>query len=106
MPGRRGPGPGPKPGPGGARGRRRRHGRRRRRRRRIVVGGAVVLAGGAVAHKVSKKDADRIEAETGQSVEDMSDQELDQAMQDLNIQSMPLDDADQAAIDAAGDLDD
>lgn len=110
MPGRRGPGPkpGPKPGPGGARSSRRRSSRRRRRRRRIVVGGAVVLAGSAAAHhhKISEQDAAKIEEYTGQSVEELSDEELTQAMDDLGVEDLPMDENDEAAIAAAGDLED
>ena len=51
-----------------------------------------------MAHKVSKKDADRIEEQTGQSVEEMSDEELTQTMDELGIEDMPLDEDDQAAI--------
>lgn len=106
MPGRRrpGPAPGPKPGPGGGGRRARRTSRRRRRRRIVVVGGAVVLAGSAISHKMSKKDADRVEQHTGQSVEELTDEELTQAITDLGIEEMPLTEEDQAAIDAAGDV--
>ena len=78
---------------------RRRQARRRRRRRRILVGGAVLLAGGVAAYKLSKRDADRIEEHSGQSVEEMSDEELKQYMDELNIQSQELTEEDQAAID-------
>ena len=106
MPGRRrpGPAPGPKPGPGGGGRRARRTSRRRRRRRIVVVGGAVVLAGSAVSHKMSTKDADRVEQHTGQSVEELTDEELTQAMTDLGIEEMPLTEEDQAAIDEAGEV--
>ena len=70
----------------------------------LVVGGAVVLAGSAVSHKMSKKDAERVEQHTGQSVEELSEEELTQAMNDLGIEDMPLTDEDKAAIDNAGDL--
>ena len=102
MPGRRGPGP--KPGPGGAGRRGRRASRRRRRRRIVVVGSAVVLAGSAVSHKMSKKDADRVEQHTGQSVEELTEEELTRAMTDLDIEDMPLTEEDKAAAASAGDL--
>jgi hypothetical protein len=53
---------------------------------------------------MSKKDADRVEQHTGQSVEELTDEELTQAMTDLGIEEMPLTEEDQAAIDAAGDV--
>jgi ribosomal protein S4 len=56
--------------------------RRRRRRRVILVGGLVALG----AYKLSKKDVQRVEEHTGKSAEELSDEELDQAMNDLNIQ--------------------
>jgi hypothetical protein len=73
---------------------------RRRRRRRIMVGGFVLLAaaGTAAAIKLSKKDADRIEEHTGAPVEELTEDELVAAMQDLGIQSIELDENDQAII--------
>lgn len=86
---------------------RRRTQRRRRRRRRILVGGMVLLAvGGAVACgavKLSQKDTQRIEEHTGESVEELTDEELVQAMKDLGIESIELSDEDKAALAAQGD---
>jgi hypothetical protein len=77
---------------------------RRRWRRRIVVGGMVLLAasGTAAAIKLSQKDANRIEAHTGASVEELTEEELAQAMRDLGIQSIELDENDQAIITDQG----
>ncbi len=80
---------------------RRRTSRRRRRRRRIMVGGFVLLAAGGAAYgayKLSKNDADRIEEKTGQSVEEMSEEDLAAAMKELGIQSIELTDDDKAII--------
>jgi hypothetical protein len=63
-----------------------------------MVGGMVLLAGGAVAYKLSKKDADRIEQQTGESVEELSEDELVAAMKELGIQSVELTDEDKAII--------
>lgn len=73
---------------------------RRIRRRRILVGGAVLLVAGgtAAAIKLSKSDADRIEQSTGTPPEEMTEEELTQAMRDLGIQSIELTDEDQAII--------
>lgn len=71
---------------------------RRRRRRRILIGGAVLLGTGALIYKLTKKDTEKIEQHTGQSAEDLTDEELQQAMKDLNIQSQDLTDEDRAAL--------
>jgi len=73
---------------------------RRRRRRRIMVGGMVLLAvgGTAAAVKLTQKDAQRIEEQTGTSVEELTEEELVAAMEDLGIQSIELDDNDRAII--------
>jgi hypothetical protein len=76
---------------------------RRTMRRRMVVGGMVLLAatGTAAAIKLSKKDADRIEQHTGLPPEQLEDQDLHEAMQELGIQSQPLTAEDQAALGGA-----
>jgi hypothetical protein len=71
---------------------------RRRRRRRILIGGAVLLGTGALIYKLTKQDTEKIEEHTGQSAEDLTDEELQQAMKDLNIQSQDLTDEDRAAL--------
>lgn len=78
---------------------------RRRRRRRIIVGGAVLVAAGAAAYgayKLSTADVGRIEQHTGQSVEELSDEELQQAMDDLGIESQELTEEDKAALETQG----
>ncbi len=71
---------------------------RRRRRRRILIGGAVLLGTGALVYKLTKKDTEKIEEHTSQSAEDLTDEELQLAMKDLNIQSQDLTDEDRAAL--------
>lgn len=107
---RRGPGPkpGPKKGPGLKPGPKRGPGpkpaRRRsvRRMRRIIVGGAVVMMiGGAyTSYKVSKEEAQQIEEYAGKPVEELSEQEMDAALDELGIQDQELTAADEAAIEA------
>ena len=83
-----------------------RRSRRRFRRRRLLVGGAVVLAAGGAAYagvKLAQKDADQIEEYTGVPVEELSDEDLQGAMDELNIESMELDDQDYAALEAESD---
>lgn len=69
-------------------------------RRTILVGGMILLAasGTAAAVKLSQRDAQRIEAHTGLPPQELEDQDLEQAMQELNIQSQSLTSEDQAAL--------
>jgi hypothetical protein len=78
--------------------------RRRMIRRTVFVGGMVLLAAGgaAAAIKLSKQDAQRIEQHTGLPPEQLEDQDLQQAMQELDIQSQPLTSEDQAALAQPG----
>ena len=74
--------------------------RRRRRRRRTMV----LLAGGLVAYgvyKMSKKDAQRIEEHTGTNPEEMTDEELEKAMAELNIEKQYRDESDQEVSEGA-----
>jgi hypothetical protein len=72
-------------------------------RRRMMIGGMVVIAaaGTAAAVKLSKQDAQKIEEHTGLPPEQLEDQELQEAMEDLNIQSQPLTAEDKAALGGA-----
>lgn len=65
-----------------------------------MVGGMVLLAAGgtAAAIKLTQKDAQQIEEHTGASVEELTEDELVAAMQDLGIKSIELDDNDRAII--------
>ena len=73
---------------------------RRMRRRTMVVGGMMVLAatGTAAAIKLSQQDAQRIQQHTGLPPDQLEDQDLNQAMQELNIQSQPLTAEEQASL--------
>ena len=73
--------------------RRRMRRRRRRRRRRMILMGGMVALGTAAVYKFSKKDTQRIEEHTGKTAEDLSDEELRQAIEDLQIQVDELTDA-------------
>jgi hypothetical protein len=75
--------------------------RRRRWRRRIIVGGAVLVGGGALVYKLTKQDAQQIEEYTGVPPEQLEDADLQQAMTDLNIQSQDLTAEDRAALNQA-----
>jgi hypothetical protein len=60
----------------------------------------VLLAAGgtAAAIKLTQKDARRIEDHTGASVEELTEEELVEAMRQLGIKSIELDDNDRATI--------
>ena len=73
--------------------------RRRRRRRRILLVGGLLAFG---VYKMSKKDAQRIEEHTGTSPEEMSDEELEKAMAELNIEKQYRDESDQEDTAAQG----
>lgn len=77
---------------------------RMRRRRIILTGGLVAIAvkGTSNAIKLSQQDAQRIESHTGQKPEDLSEAQLEAAIQELDIETQELTDADVAAIEAAG----
>lgn len=71
----------------------RRGARRVRRRRRRVRRRRVLLVGGLVAfgaHKMSQKDADRIEQHTGIPPEELEDEDLEQAMTELGIEQQEV----------------
>ena len=76
--------------------------RRRTRRRRLLVGGAVVLMiGGAyTSYKLSQQDVRQIGQHTGKPAEDLTETEIEAAMDDLGIQDMELTPEDEAAIEA------
>ena len=72
--------------------------RRRRRRRRIILVGGMIAVG---AYALSKKDTQRVEEHTGKSAEELSDEELEQAMDDLNIDAEEMTDEEWAEVEAA-----
>lgn len=76
---------------------------RMRRRRILLTGGLVAIAvkGTSNAIKLSQQDAQRIESHTGQKPEDLSEEQLEAAINELDIETQELTDADVAAIEAA-----
>jgi hypothetical protein len=69
-----------------------------------MIGGMVVLAaaGTAAAIKLSKQDAQKIEEHTGLPPDQLEDQDLNQAMTELNITPQPLTPEDEAALAQRG----
>lgn len=87
----------------GRRMRRRTRRRIRRRRRRRIIG--VALLGGLIAYgayKLSKRDVQRVEEHTGKSADELSDEEMGKAMDELGIEKQYVDDDDKAYIDKQG----
>ena len=52
-------------------------------------------------HKMSKKDAENIEQHTGKPPDELSDEEVEAAMDELGIEEQELTEEDKAAIEAA-----
>jgi hypothetical protein len=77
---------------------RRRH--RRYRRRRLLVGGATLLLVGGGAYKLGQRSVQQVEQHTGKPADQLSEQELQAAMDQLGIEPEELTAEDQAAIDA------
>ena len=76
---------------------------RRYRRRRLLVGGATLLLVGGAAYKMGQAQARQIEQHTGKPPEDLTQQELEMAMDELDIEEQALTPQDQAAIEAEAD---
>jgi hypothetical protein len=53
------------------------------------------------AYKLTKKDTERVEEHTGKSAEELSDEELDQAMDDLNIEKEEMSDSEWEEVEKA-----
>ena len=77
---------------------RRRH--RRRRRRRILLLGAIVVGTGALAYKLGKKQTKQVEEASGKPIDEMTDEEIQKYVEENNIETEPLDESDQAYLDA------
>lgn len=76
----------------------RRH-RRRRRRRILLVGGMVAV--GYAGYKMSQKDVERVEENTGQNADELTDEQLEQAMDQLGIEKETMSDEEWAQAEQA-----
>jgi hypothetical protein len=79
---------------------RRRH--RRRRRRRVILAGGLIAVG---SYKLGKSDVDKIEAQTGKPAEELSDDELEQAIDACDISPQEMTDAEFNQVEAADEQD-
>ena len=77
--------------------RRRRRARRRRRRRILLVGGLLAFG----AYKLSKRDVQRVEEHTGKSADELTDEQLEQAMDQLGIEKDTMTDEEWAEAEKA-----
>ncbi len=70
------------------------------RRRSLLVNGFSLLLVGGAAYKIGQSQAQQIQQYTGRPPEDLSTEELENAMGALNIEPQELNDQDKAAIEA------
>ena len=77
----------------------RRRRRRRRRRRILLVGGMVAV--GYAGYKLSKRDVERVEEHTGQNADELTDEQLEQAMDQLGIEKETMSDEEWAEAEKA-----
>ncbi len=73
--------------------------RRRRRRRILLVGGMVAI--GYAGYKMSKKDVQRVEEQTGKDADELTDEQLEQAMDQLGIDKETMSDEEWAEAEKA-----
>jgi len=67
------------------------------------VAGAVIVAAGASAVKMTPSEVDQVEQHTGTKAEDLSEEQLDAAMSDLGIQGQEPTDQEVAMLEAEED---
>lgn len=77
----------------------RRRRRRRRRRRILLVGGMVAV--GYAGYKLSQRDVERVEEYTGQDADELTDEQLEQAMDQLGIDKETMSDEEWAEAEKA-----
>jgi hypothetical protein len=79
---------------------------RRSMRRRMIIGGMVVLGVGYGAYKLTQSQTQQIEKHTGKKAEDLSEEELEGAMDELGIEAQEPTDEEIAKLEAADETDD
>jgi uncharacterized protein YpuA (DUF1002 family) len=69
----------------------------------MITGGAVLVAAGTSAVKMTQSEVQQVEQHTGQKAEDLSEEQLDAAMNDLGIEGQEPTDQEVAALEAEED---
>jgi len=69
----------------------------------MVVAGAVIVAAGASAVKMTPTEVEQVEQHTGMKAEELSEEQLDAAMSDLGIEGQEPTDQEVAALEAEED---
>jgi len=64
--------------------------RRRSRRRILLLGGMIAL--GYAGYKMSKRDVQRVEEHTGKDADELTDEQLEQAMDQMGIEKQTMTD--------------
>ena len=77
--------------------------RHRRMRRRLIIGGAVIVAVGMSAVKMTPTEVQQVEQHTGKKAEDLTEEQLDTAMSDLGIEGQEPTDQEVAMLEAEED---
>jgi hypothetical protein len=72
-------------------------------RRRMLVAGAVIIAAGTSAVKMTPTEVQQVEQHTGMKAEDLTEEQLDAAMNDLGIEGQEPSDQEIAALEAEED---
>ena len=71
--------------------------RRRRRRRILLLGGMVAL--GYAGYKLSQRNVERVEEHTGKNADELTDEQLEQAMDQLGIDKETMTDEEWAEVE-------
>jgi hypothetical protein len=66
----------------------------------MIIGGAVIVAAGYSAIKMSQSEVQQVEQHTGMKAEDLSEEQLDNAMDELGIEGQEPTDQEIAMLEA------
>ena len=68
-----------------------------------MIGGMIIAGVGYGAYKLTQSDADQIEQHTGQKLEDLDEQQMEDAMNELGIEAQEPTEAEMAQLDAGAE---